>query len=155
MTQHRFSNRFRRTTVSVVGLLFVFGVGVTSYGDDRFEGNWVGDVEVVESGRGRVRIVVTGSTATSFYCIDGEWSDGGSGSSPFTVRRNNGLFFWTSSGGRWSETQVFGLSYINDTLMSFVWVRQVNNETDDGDYDTWHALGQGKLRRESLDTNDC
>jgi hypothetical protein len=55
------------------------------------------------------------------------------------------VYTWINSGGVWTETQTFMLSYVNEDKYELVWSRQVLNFKDEGDNEAWFVQGSGTL----------
>jgi len=55
-------------------------------------------------------------------------------------------FFWINTGGEWTETQMYSLSWKSDTELSLYHMRHVSNKNDDGDGNSdWGYFGTGIL----------
>ncbi|MEP0480066.1 MAG: hypothetical protein ABJD23_07605, partial [Nonlabens sp.] len=54
--------------------------------------------------------------------------------------------FWMDSGGVWTETQFYSLSWTSENELSIFHTRHVSNEEGDG-YTNWGYNGSGSLKR--------
>lgn len=111
-----------------------------------FDGDWTGSITT--DGRDfPVRIVIRGNTATQYFRGDNGWDVAEPDRVSFLINKNNAALVWLNSGGAWSETQVYSLSYVNPTRLDVVWSRHVNNVRDGSDNQTWNKQGTGTLRK--------
>lgn len=113
----------------------------------RFDGDWVGTITSTDGGDILVRIVIRGNVVTQYFRGEGGWSAIEPDKSNFLINRNNACFVWLNSGGVWSETQVYSLSYISPTRLDVVWTRHVNNIGEGGTNESWNRTGTGSLRK--------
>jgi len=56
-------------------------------------------------------------------------------------------FFWINSGGAWTETQMYSLSWKSDTEISLHHMRHVTNNEDDDTNSDWGYTGTGILTK--------
>lgn len=55
--------------------------------------------------------------------------------------------FWINSGGAWTETQMYSLSWKSDTEISLYHMRHVTNEEDEDTNSDWGYTGIGTLKK--------
>ena len=143
-----------RTKLAVI----VVGIGIHwgAFGEQVFEGDWRGKVELIGSDEELgMRIVITSDEASNYYCDGGSWRRAWAGPQVIETRRNNALMWWTNEGGNWTETQTFSLSHVDTDTMTVAWSRHVNNFVEEGSNDTWHRFGYGILKRVVESSVEC
>lgn len=113
----------------------------------RFDGDWSGTISSADGDDILVRIVIRGNVATQYFRGESGWSAIEPDKSSFLINRNNACLVWLNSGGVWSETQVYSLSYVSPTRLDVVWSRHVNNIREGGANETWNKVGTGSLRK--------
>lgn len=146
--------RIIRTTLMVLAIL----VGVTraAGGANPFVGDWRGTMATEQRPvKVPVRVSVGENSATHYFCTDGKWVTGGKKRLWFGWQNNNALLSWIDTGGLWTETQTFSLSYVNTDTVSLVWTRHVNNKKESTDNTTWHTFGGGTLRKSADSSEGC
>lgn len=129
----------------VIFLFISYGV----YAQSKFDGDWRGSVTTKSGSTLKIRIKISDDEVTQYFwnADASEWR----ATSPAITRKfahkNNFEFSWMSSGGVWTETQTFMLSYVSGSNLSLVWSRQVVNEKDSGDNEAWAVQGEGSLSK--------
>jgi hypothetical protein len=120
----------------------------------RFEGEWFGliyDDEGEQTNYLRLTVNYDGSYFIPYsYGYDSdteEWYEREFIFEDFNVNRNNAQYTWMNYGGVWSETQTYFLSMVNNNEIEMIWVRQVNNEQENGNNEVWSVQGTGTLER--------
>jgi len=117
----------------------------------QFHGNWVGEINV--AGRNmtaNVRLTISANRVIQYFQNDdGSWDEVVPDNSSFSFDRYNMVYVWLDTGGIWTETQVFSLSFVNTRNLNVVWSRHVNNYYSDEPFDeAWHIGGEGTLIRQ-------
>jgi hypothetical protein len=117
----------------------------------QFHGNWIGEIDI--DGRNtktQIRLVITQNFITQYFKdSDDSWYSVSPDNFCFEFDRNNLIFVWLNTGGIWTETQAFSLSFINKTQVNIAWSRHVNNYLkEEVVNDVWHLTGEGKLLKQ-------
>ena len=89
-------------------MVMVIGMGAIAYCEDVFDGDWRGQLDLLDRGTEvPIRVLVSDEEAINYQCRDNQWFSFGPESKSFVVRRNNALLWWINEGGAWTETQIF------------------------------------------------
>jgi len=131
-------------------ILFVFAVCSANAQLYKFTGTYSGTVTLKDGSRTKIRLRITSDNVTQYFYNDDNdsWYPASSDISRYAYDKNNLIYYWINTGGVWTETQTFMLSYVNSRKLYLVWSRQVVNEKDDDDNDAWSLQGAGYLYQE-------
>jgi hypothetical protein len=144
----------KRKFVRFAFVLLVLFPPVASFGDialrGEFNGTWIGSVIHNDDGYTMdVRLDITGGTVVQYFKNDnGAWEPVVPDDDFFMWYRNNFVYVWINTGGVWTETQAYSLSFINNRTLDVVWLRHVNNYRDGSNNESWTLTGEGRFRKE-------
>lgn len=137
-------------SIAIISLLLLSTFQVFSQARS-FDGGWVGTLEKEDGDTYSMTLYIEDNNV---YTITRD-SDGDivkDLSNEVTLSKGYGQqlnFFWINSGGVWTETQMYSLSWINDDEISIYHMRHVTNESDDSydDNEDWGYFATGTLEK--------
>ena len=147
----------RRIATVVVVMMGTYAYGQES-AESNFAGDWRGSVTTEDRGEVPFRVRIADGDAVNYYCIERRWNSfdiGSVESRRFYSFRENALLTWIRRGDKWTETQIFSLSYISEETLAITWTRHVNQGGGDGERQTWHMFGHGRLSKRSGESEEC
>ena len=157
-------------SILLAGIFFCQGQDATNSGPETasetnagpttpsFDGDWHGTVKSVAGSETnvqfRVRIVVKGDTALTYYREKNKWAEGAyeaTGSVKYTISKMRDLYVitWLNqyTEGVWTEEQTYSLSYINPSKIRLVLLRHVCNRDEGKNGTSWFYVCVGILNK--------
>jgi hypothetical protein len=128
----------------IIFILFLASFGMQAQ-QKNLNGYWEGTLKQLDNGEEQaVRIFIDDNNA---YLIDSEYL---SYEFPVSISKGFGdqiIFIWMNKSDVWTETQIYSLSYIDDSTVSVHFMRHVTNKKSDFNSEDWGYTALGRLKK--------
>lgn len=135
-------------STAIIALLMLSTFQVLSQARS-FDGGWIGELEKDDGETYSISLYVEDNNV---YSVTQD-SDGDivkDLNNEVIVSKGYGQqlnYFWINSGGAWTETQMYSISWKSDTEISIYHMRHVTNKEDSDTNSDWGYFGTGILEK--------